>query len=119
MPLMSAVAPFFYLVAILMFLSFSHGSNGATAMLESLTLGLATFCLHLVFSKVTGSFAFFLLLDFLSHHHAPDDLCFQLWYLDDGISVGSPTTLSSFLEVLQLQGLSYGLHHNLSKCEVF
>ena len=27
--------------------------------------------------------------------------------------------LSSFLDVLQLQGPSYGLHPNLSKCEVF
>ena len=53
----------------------------------------------------------------MSHHYAPDGLCFQLWYLDDGILVGSPT-LTSFLDVLQLQGPSYGLHPNLSKCEV-
>ena len=51
----------------------------------------------------------------MSHHRAPDGLCFQLWYLDDGILVGSPIALSSFLNVLQLQGPSYGL---LSKCEV-
>ena len=59
------------------------------------------------------------LLDFLSHCQAPDGLCFQLWYLDDGILVGTPSALSSFLDVLQYQGPSYGLHHNLSKCEVF
>ena len=27
---------------------------------------------------------------------APDGLCFQLWYLDDVISVGTPSALSSF-----------------------
>ena len=46
------------------------------------------------------------LLDFLSHCHAPDGLCFQLWYLDDGILVGTPSALSSFLDALQLQGPS-------------
>ena len=46
-------------------------------------------------------------------------LHFQLWYLDDGILVGTPSALSSFLDDLQLQGPSYGLHPNLSKCEVF
>ena len=43
---------------------------------------------------------------------------FPTWYLDDGILVGTPTALSSFLDVLQLQSPSYGLHPNLSKCEV-
>ena len=60
-----------------------------------------------------------MLLDFLSHCQAPDGLCFQLWYLDDGILVGTPSALSSFFDVLQHQGPSYGLHPNLSKCEVF
>ena len=54
-----------------------------------------------------------------SHCQAPDGLCFQLWYFDDGILVGTPSALSSFLDVLQHQGPSYGLHPNLSKCEVF
>ena len=61
----------------------------------------------------------FVLLDFLSHYQAPDGLCFQLWYLDDGILVGTPSALSSFLDVLQHHDPSYGLHPNLSKCEVF
>ena len=39
--------------------------------------------------------------------------------MDDGILVGTPSALSSFLDVLQHQGPSYGLHPNLSKCEVF
>ena len=50
------------------------------------------------------------LLDFLSHCQAPDGLCFQLCYLADGILVGTPSALSSFLDVLQHQGPSYGLH---------
>ena len=71
--------------------------------------------------RPSGSLILFslVLLDFLSHCHAPDGLCFQLWYLDDGILVGTPSALSSFLDVLQLRGPSYGLHPNLSKCEVF
>ena len=48
------------------------------------------------------------LLDFLSHCQAPGGLCFQLWYLDDGILVGTLSALSSFLDVLQHQGPSYG-----------
>ena len=59
------------------------------------------------------------LLDFLSHCQASDGLCFQLWYLDDGILVGTPSALSSFLDVLQHQSPFYGLYPNLSKCEVF
>ena len=39
--------------------------------------------------------------------------------MDDGILVGTPSALSSFLDVLQHQGPSYGLYPNLSKCEVF
>ena len=60
-----------------------------------------------------------MLRDFLSNSPIPDGLHFQLWYLDDGILVGTPTALSSFLDGLQLRGPSYGLHPNLSKCEVF
>ena len=67
-----------------------------------------------------GPLLFSLVLrDFLSNSPIPDGLYFQLWYLDDGILVGTPTALSSFLDGLQLRGPSYGLHPNLSKCEVF
>ena len=60
-----------------------------------------------------------MLLAFLSKCHVLGGLCFQLWYLDDGILVGTPSALSLFLDVLQRQDPSYGLHPNLSKCEVF
>ena len=67
-----------------------------------------------------GPLLFSLVLrDFLSNCPVPDGLHFQLWYLDDGILVGTPSALSSFLDDLQLRGPSYGLHPNLSKCEVF
>ena len=67
-----------------------------------------------------GPLLFSLVLrDFLSNCPVPDGLHFQLWYLDDGILVGTPSALSSFLGDLQLRGPSYGLHPNLSKCEVF
>ena len=67
-----------------------------------------------------GPLLFSLVLrDFLSNCPVLDGLHFQLWYLDDGILVGTPSALSSFLDDLQLRGPSYGLHPNLSKCEVF
>ena len=67
-----------------------------------------------------GPLLFSLVLrDFLSNCPVPDGLHFQLWYLNDGILVGTPSALSSFLDDLQLRGPSYGLHPNLSKCEVF
>ena len=43
----------------------------------------------------------------------------QQWTSGTGILVGTPSALSSFLDILQHQGPSYGLHSNLSKCEVF
>ena len=39
--------------------------------------------------------------------------------MDDGILVGTSSALSLLLDALQHQGPSYGLHPNLSKCEVF
>ena len=43
----------------------------------------------------------------------------QQWTSGTGILVDTPSALSSFLDILQHQGPSYGLHPNLSKCEVF
>ena len=60
-----------------------------------------------------------ILLDFLSHSPTLDGLAFQLWYLDDGILVGTHSALSSFLCFLQQQGPANGLHPNLSKYKVF
>ena len=64
-----------------------------------------------VFSKVTlfGSLLYSLVLqDYLSAHPFPDGLLYQLWYLDDGVFVGSHIT---FLDVLQDDGcgLAYAL----------
>lgn len=73
----------------------------------------------LVFSKVTlfGSLLYSLVLqDYLSAHPFPDGLLYQLWYLDDGVFVGSHII---FLDVLQDDGCGFGSCPNLSKCEVF
>ena len=42
-----------------------------------------------------------------------------MWYLDDGSFVGSRGSVSSLLNILQSKGPSFGLHLNLSKCEIF
>ena len=125
MPLMSAVVSIFCPTAMLIFLSFLLGCNGATAVLASFGLGLTASCILSVFNSEAllrpfGPLIVFLMLrNFLSHCSVPDGLYFQLWYLDDGILVGTPSALSSFLDNLQLQIPFNGLHPNLSKCEVF
>ena len=43
----------------------------------------------------------------------------NLWYLDDGSFVGQRSTIASMLEMVRSKEPSYGLHLNISKCEVF
>ena len=66
-----------------------------------------------------GSPSLLVLLDYLSAHPPPDGQLYQLWYLGDGVLIGSCATLASFLNVLQHDGCSFGLYPNLAKCEVF
>ena len=47
------------------------------------------------------------------------NLLLQMWYLDDGTFIGSRESILSLLSALQSNGPKYGLHLNLSKCEVF
>ena len=56
------------------------------------------------------------LIDDLGHF---PDLSLQLWYLDDGTLVGTRSSLSNFLELVKSKGLSFGLHLNVARCEVF
>ena len=47
------------------------------------------------------------------------DINLKMWYLDDGSFVGSRRSVASLLNILQSKGPSFGLHLNLSKCEIF
>ena len=44
---------------------------------------------------------------------------FHLWYLDDGTFIGSPSSLLQLLNLYASHGPQFGLHLNLSKCELF
>jgi hypothetical protein len=41
----------------------------------------------------------------------------NLWYLDDGIIVGSPALLQAAWDIIRLRGPEVGLHPNPGKCE--
>ena len=47
------------------------------------------------------------------------DIVMQLWYVNDGTLIGSRSGISSLLDHLKSTGLSFSLHLNLKKCEVF
>ena len=47
------------------------------------------------------------------------EIALQLWCLDDGTFIGSRSAVSSLLKNLQSAGTPFGLHLNMSKCEVF
>ena len=47
------------------------------------------------------------------------DINMKLWYLDDSSFVGPRTSIADLLGVLQFKGPLFGLHLNMSKCEVF
>ena len=47
------------------------------------------------------------------------NLLLQIWYLDDATFIGTRESISLLLSALQSNGSKYGLHLNLSKCEVF
>ena len=47
------------------------------------------------------------------------DINLKMWYLDDGSFVGSRGSVASLLNILQSKGPSFGLHLNLSRCDIF
>ncbi|KAL5487427.1 hypothetical protein EMCRGX_G020024 [Ephydatia muelleri] len=47
------------------------------------------------------------------------DLRLNVWYLDDGVLAGHPTSVSRALDIIQSDGPPLGFHVNLKKCELF
>ena len=48
-----------------------------------------------------------------------DGICLSLWYLDDGTIIGTRTAVRQVLDRLLVNGPRFGLHLNLSKCEIY
>ena len=47
------------------------------------------------------------------------DLRLNVWYLDDEVLAGHPTSVSQALDIIQSDGPPLGFHVNLKKCELF
>ena len=47
------------------------------------------------------------------------DLCYHMWYLDDGVFAGPSSHVRKALDLLIELGPPLGLHVNIKKCEVF
>ena len=58
-------------------------------------------------------------LQFIGAVHLRDLVKLNLWYFDDGTFVGTPSSLNSLLSLFTSHGPDFGLHLNLSKCELF
>ena len=65
----------------------------------------------LLFSLVLLQF-----IDFVKLH---DLVKLHLWYLDGGTFIGSKSSLLKLLDSFSIHGPRFGLHLNLSKCELF
>jgi len=65
----------------------------------------------LLFSLVLLQF-----IDFVKLHEL---FKLHLWYLDDGTFIGSKSSLLKLLDSFSVHGPQFGLHLNLSKCELF
>ena len=62
------------------------------------------------------------LMQFIDHVKLHNLVAFHLWYLDDGTFIGSRSSLlhlSKVLNIFTSHGPQFGLHLNLSKCELF
>ena len=58
-------------------------------------------------------------LEFLDELGPLPDFKLKVWYLDDGLFVGSRSSVAGLLDLLISKGPSFGLHANLKKCEIF
>ena len=61
----------------------------------------------------------FVVLQFLDHHCSNSDLSLHLWYLDDSTFIATQKLVTAIVDCLAMNGLDFGLHLNLEKCEVF
>ena len=59
------------------------------------------------------------ILQFIDAVNLRDFVELNLWYLDDGTLVGKQSSLSSLLSLFATRGPEFGLHLNLTKCELF
>ena len=59
------------------------------------------------------------LLQFIDSVKLHDKVKLHLWYLDDGTFIGSKSCLLQLLDLFSSHGPQFGLHLNLSKCELF
>jgi len=59
------------------------------------------------------------ILQFIDAVNLRDLVKLNLWYLDDGTFVGTRSSLLSLLSLFTSRGPDFGLHLNLSKCELF
>ena len=59
------------------------------------------------------------LLQFLGSNLLSENCLLSLWYLDDGTFIGSRSSLLALLSCFTQSGPSFGLHINLSKCELY
>jgi len=59
------------------------------------------------------------ILQFIDAVNLRDLVKLNLWYLDDGTFVGTRSSLLSLLSLFTSHGPDFGLHLNLSKCELF
>jgi len=59
------------------------------------------------------------ILQFIDAVNLRDYVDLNLWYLDDGTLVGKQSSLSTLLSHFSTRGPEFGLHLNLSKCELF
>ena len=58
-------------------------------------------------------------MQFIDSVKLHDFVKFHLWYLDDGTFIGSRSSLLKLLNIFTSHGPQFGLHLNLSKCELF
>ena len=59
------------------------------------------------------------LLELTENLRQVDGIRFSLWYLDDGTIIGTRTAIRHVLDRLLVNGPRFGLHLNLSKCEIY
>ena len=112
------------LIILLWSLRFAHsfqlGLNAAMAPLLFSNTWISHFPAAQVCKKVTplGPLGFALALYPIVEQLSTTipSLCLNLWYLNDGMLVGSATNLRQAVDLIELEGPSRGLSLNKSKC---